>query len=206
MKCPNCKHVSDTVLLKCSACGEAYERTTLETLQHVEYLLAWLNERAETLGSEAHAQLRGEALSQLDTMRGALGLPPMPLPAEIASHLALVEATLQQLQGWVEATQISSTSANALREHLVEWAGDLREDLAGWPVEVKLPSDLRVLDFALESLPLGWVLRQHLDRERTALLQPIAHKLALVEATLQQLQGWVVATRIGSTSANALRR
>ena len=43
MKCPNCNHVSDTALLKCSARGEAYDRGALETRQHLEYLLNWLS-------------------------------------------------------------------------------------------------------------------------------------------------------------------
>jgi hypothetical protein len=183
MKCPNCDHVSDPALLKCSACGKAYDQATLETLQHLEYLLTWLGERAEILGSEAHARLREEALNQFDAIRGTLDLAPMPPPEEIASELALVEATLQRFQGWVEATRLWSTSTNALREYLVERAGDLKEDLAGRPIEVESPSALQVLDFALESLPL-WakelhllsgqvaLLRQYLDRERAALLEP----------------------------------
>jgi hypothetical protein len=217
MKCPNCKHVSDTVLLKCSACGEAYDRSALETLQHVEYLLTWLEERVETLGSEVHTRLREEALNQLDDLRSTLRLAPTPLPEEIASDLALVEATLQQLQGWGEATQIGLTSVYDLRRYLSTRAGDLKKELAGRTVEVEPPSDLQVLDFALKSLPL-WAeeldlpsadvapLRRHLYWKRTALLQAIAHKLALVEATLQQLPGWVEATRISSISANDLRR
>lgn len=101
MKCPNCDHVSETALLKCSACGQAYGRDALETLQHQEYLLAWLDERLRrgTLGPAAHERLRGEALSQLDALRDTLGLVPTPparTPEEIAPELALVQATLKR--------------------------------------------------------------------------------------------------------------
>jgi transposase-like protein len=35
--------------MRCSSCGETYERETLERLGHLEYLLAWLDERVEEL-------------------------------------------------------------------------------------------------------------------------------------------------------------
>ena len=48
MKCPNCKHAtSNTALLQCSHCGEAYERGPLEEYQHLEYLADWLGDRSE---------------------------------------------------------------------------------------------------------------------------------------------------------------
>ena len=100
MKCHNCDHVSETALLKCSACGEAYDRHTLETLQYLEYLLAWLDERADTLGLESLAQLREEVLTQLDATRDVLGLALMPSPDDVAFELVLVRATYQEIQAW----------------------------------------------------------------------------------------------------------
>ena len=48
MECPNCKHAtSNTALLQCSHCGEAYERVPLEEYQHLEYLADWLADRSE---------------------------------------------------------------------------------------------------------------------------------------------------------------
>jgi hypothetical protein len=118
MKCPNCNHVSDTTLLQCSACGEAYERDVLETLQHLEYLLTWLHERTDTLGPTTYARLRNDVLNQLGSLRSALRLAPLPSPEEIAPKLALVEAALRQLQGWVKAGEISPASATELRRAL----------------------------------------------------------------------------------------
>ncbi len=85
MKCPNCNHVSTAALFKCSSCGETYDRSALETLEHLDYVLAWLDqrERAADLKPEARQQLRGAALKQLEATRAALHLPtvaPKPVP------------------------------------------------------------------------------------------------------------------------------
>lgn len=45
MECPNCKHVSDdSSLLKCSECGDAFERGHLEELGHLEYMQQWIED------------------------------------------------------------------------------------------------------------------------------------------------------------------
>jgi hypothetical protein len=54
MKCPNCDHVSDdSALVKCSHCGEAYERGLLEELGHLEYLQKWVDKYHADLGDKA---------------------------------------------------------------------------------------------------------------------------------------------------------
>lgn len=191
MKCPNCQHVSDAALLKCSACGQAWDRASFETLQHLEYLLAWLDERAEALGQEAHARLRDEALSQLDTVRATLRLAPaVARPVEeIVPELALVEAARKQVERWLAARFITRVSADRLSLYLTDRAENLKTELARRvgrilaPTEIAPPSDLELVDFALESLPL-WVekgllyrphvgpLRDHLNNTRTVLLRP----------------------------------
>lgn len=58
MKCPNCQHsTSNTAILQCSHCGEAYERGPLEELEHLAYLETWLASRTE-LKVELFQQLR----------------------------------------------------------------------------------------------------------------------------------------------------
>src|SRR5262245_18088101 len=48
MECPNCKHAtSNSALLQCSHCGEAFERGPLEEYQHLNYLAGWLGDRPE---------------------------------------------------------------------------------------------------------------------------------------------------------------
>lgn len=77
MKCPNCNHVSDTTPLKCSACGQTYDPAALETLQHLEYLLNWLDNREEEFGPRLFARLRGEVVERLDALRTEIQLPPL---------------------------------------------------------------------------------------------------------------------------------
>ncbi|MCP4536760.1 MAG: hypothetical protein GY832_06405 [Chloroflexi bacterium] len=217
MKCPNCKHVSDTALLKCSTCGEAYDRDTLETFQHMEYLLDWLNERARILGPTAHARLRDETLRQLGDLRSALHLAPLLSPKEIAPKLALVEAALGQVPVWAKATGIPPAAAAKLRGYLSHQANDLKKQLAGRAVRVGPPSEVQVLDFGIESLPV-WTkslslpladaksLYNHLTRERAALSQRTAHQLALIEATRQHLWDWVKTNRSGLNIADVLHK
>ena len=68
MECPNCKHAtSDTALLQCSHCGEAFERGPLEEFQHLEYLTEWLKDRVEI----SHSQKR-DLLSIVEIKRDKL--------------------------------------------------------------------------------------------------------------------------------------
>ena len=54
MKCPNCDHVSDdSALVKCSHCGEAFERGLLEELGHLEYLQKWVDKYRAEIGDKA---------------------------------------------------------------------------------------------------------------------------------------------------------
>src|SRR5262245_9417866 len=97
MKCPNCAHVSDTALLKCSACGEAYDRAALETLQHLEYVVDWLNAQAGESAAEARQLLSASAVQQLEAARRALNLPapkpavsPAPVPAQAVEPAPII--------------------------------------------------------------------------------------------------------------------
>jgi hypothetical protein len=137
MKCPNCNHISTTALFKCSSCGEAYDRTSLETLEHLDYVLAWLDERerAADLRPEAHQQLRGAALKQLEAARLALHLPaaapkpvlarpaPVPVVAPAAPAAqppppALASASPSADQGIVRALAL----VEATRQLIPAWA------------------------------------------------------------------------------------
>ena len=66
MKCPDCGHDAETPFLLCAACGEQHKREPLKTIDHLEYLISWLDDRAQGLGRETHAKLIAEASSQLE--------------------------------------------------------------------------------------------------------------------------------------------
>ena len=127
MKCPKCEHESGAVLLRCSACGEAFKREAIERLTHLEYLLAWLDERAEKLGAELHVSIRTEASGELNAVLEGWGLTPSrPIPKavepeplekrpleEIAHELGCLELILDYIHGekglrsWRDCRQFS---------------------------------------------------------------------------------------------------
>ena len=201
MKCPNCNHVSGAALLKCSSCGEAYDRAALEHWQELEYLLVWLEERerAADLKGDVYDRLRGEAVRQLDAARAALRITPhaLPQPApappppptvirqpeEIARVLSLVLASLDRVPRWRDAGYIGSASAERLRQHLNTRAQSLRAELGAQTVKIESPTEEQVLIFALGSLEIwrreGHIvssdvepLRAYLAQQRAALKQP----------------------------------
>jgi len=68
MECPNCKHAtSNTTILQCSNCGEAFERGPLEEHQHLKYLADWLIDRTEI----SHSQKK-ELLELVEKKQDAL--------------------------------------------------------------------------------------------------------------------------------------
>ncbi|MEK7328202.1 MAG: hypothetical protein AAB217_23405, partial [Chloroflexota bacterium] len=197
MKCPNCNHISTSALFKCSSCGEAYDRSALETIEHLDYVLAWLDEQAIDLRPDIYTVLRSTAAKQLEATRAKLPAapalltsakpevasqpPPAPpvapqppvvarSPEQIARALALVEAALDEIRRWHGARAISPASADRLREHLAARAFSLRAELGGRTVTVELPSKLQAIEFALGSLA-QWVEGRHLIAGETESLK-----------------------------------
>jgi hypothetical protein len=176
MKCPNCKHESSAMLLRCSACGEAFDRKTLERLGHLEYLLAWLEERAEKLGSEAYTLMRSEASGEINATLEGLGLKPPILapeviapeplikrpPEEIAHELGCLEAILDHIHEWGKSVSVSEDVVAGFRRYILRKAVSNKDQLQGQEVEVMPPTEIEVLNHALETLP-SWVEDLQLD-------------------------------------------
>ena len=86
MECPNCKHAtSNTALLQCSHCGEAYERGPFEEYQHLEYLGTWLLNRSEISSSQRKELLESVGKKQAELLKTLLpqAVPEPPKPVEI---------------------------------------------------------------------------------------------------------------------------
>jgi hypothetical protein len=79
MKCPSCDHVSDdSTLVKCSHCGEAYERGLLEELGHLEYLQKWVDKYHVDLGDTArfiHSRVGEQQRKLLKEIKGIAEAP-----------------------------------------------------------------------------------------------------------------------------------
>jgi hypothetical protein len=80
MECPNCSHVSEKVILKCSACGEAFNRRTFEEFEHLQYLLDWVNRMQGEIDTPTLKRIQAQAGTERDRLRAIL-LPPSPEPA-----------------------------------------------------------------------------------------------------------------------------
>jgi hypothetical protein len=211
MKCPDCGHVTDAALLKCTSCGEAYNRESLETLEHLKYLIAWLDERITSLGPEAHARLHSDASNQIADLREVLGLVKSPVvdtaepirvfpeiaevtrpTAELVSELNLAKAVLSLIQAWIEIDVINLECGIDLHNYLTENINALSEKLGVSTEAYEPPSDLEVLDYALDNLS-GWSnvlnfdpsdlksLRNHLVELRTEQIPAVVEELAIVE-------------------------
>ena len=130
MKCPNCDHVSEKALLKCSSCSEVFDRQTLEELRHIDYLLGWLENRREILGAITTTGLVNEARAQRGAILARLlpepepflepapeSLPPAFGPEEL-QQLALHTGVRKLIPGWVRDDAISVSSATGARTSL----------------------------------------------------------------------------------------
>ena len=206
MKCPQCHHVSDSKV-ECKVCGQAYDRATLETLEHVQYLLTWLNARASILGPQRHARLRDEASRQGQQLKKMLSPTPMREPEEIAPELAIMRATFVRARQWRQTGAISPDAANAVNKFLATQLDALTAELAGRPVEIEPPTPLQVSAFALKSLS-AWrksiplratdadLLEWHLQSERETQLEELREDLALTQAAHTHVQRWADATGV----------
>ncbi|MCH7663772.1 MAG: hypothetical protein IH859_07880 [Chloroflexi bacterium] len=188
MKCPNCNHISDKALLECSSCGEIYYTEQLETFQHLEHLVKWLNSQREAgfLGVTVHARLKKQAEGELEEVRNILLPPEEIVPArpikEIAREHALTSATLSLLHDWIEGGLVDMYSGGHLNTYLEYRIDALHNEPPEHLIDIVSVDDLEIVDFALESLDI-WLsegslesdvkLRAHLIEERKHILEPI---------------------------------
>src|SRR5512138_3008584 len=77
MKCPKCDHVSDDkVLVRCSNCGETFERGVIEELAHLNYLQNWVEKHREEIGEAALDFIMGRTGSRVDELLSQINPPP----------------------------------------------------------------------------------------------------------------------------------
>ena len=62
MRCPDCGHILDTGLVKCSSCGEVFDGESLETLHHLEYLVEWIDDQEDKLDRNSYSRRRSTAV------------------------------------------------------------------------------------------------------------------------------------------------
>ena len=99
MKCPHCEHVSDNkVLLRCSKCGETFERGVIEELAHLDYLQSWLEKYASELATSSLDSIREKVLGRKDELLKIIR-PPME---EMLQPAVVVESPLSKPKPVIE--------------------------------------------------------------------------------------------------------
>ena len=212
MKCPNCNHISETALMQCSQCGEAYDRHSLETFQHLEYLLSWLDSRAETLDAATLKNLRADAMAESQRLLDELLPAPEPaaviepsveeisLSPDAERELALILATRALIPGWIEAKLIGGRTAGELGDHLTRQAQAIHAQAGIIELELPEPSEADVHTFAMGALD-GWIEQKLFTASDASLLRDcLRENLGLT------LQPTSVPAAISPPAAPAVRR
>ncbi|MES0344178.1 MAG: hypothetical protein ABUK16_08695, partial [Anaerolineales bacterium] len=107
MNCPDCGHKSGPGLLKCSSCGEVYERESLEILHHLEYLLSWISKQEKAIETRSFTHLREEVQGELNKVRADIlpsraAIQEPARPAKVFTLPATPTATCRCLNSRVD--------------------------------------------------------------------------------------------------------
>jgi len=170
MKCPACDHVSEKALLKCSECGNAFDRNSLETLEHIRYLVEWLRGQEPNLSPDAYKGLIREASVLVKQTRHQLRLEEViepaprvtePVPSTLVHpvvdpllrDLLLSRAALTYLNQWLKLAVISKGHKATLQKYFETRINRLESDLQGRPPPRKTFPELAVIEFVLKELP-----------------------------------------------------
>lgn len=199
MKCPDCGHVSDTALVKCSSCGEVFDEESLETLHHLEYLVEWIDNQEDKLDRNSYSRLSDQATDQLNSLRKRM-LPALtppaqePIPsaeivalpgtqAEIARERALIEQLLDLTSSWAGWRTAELGPAGRFQKHLEAYSEALLNALEKGTRIPNPPSTIDAINYALQKLD-AWTGTLGLNlNEAKALEHYLMHKLT----ALQQL-------------------
>jgi len=143
MKCPNCNHISDdSSLLKCSQCGDAFERGLLEELQHLEYMQQWLEDydlsstndtvriikkKSQEQREELLKEIKGEHVFEEET----------PIVQEISPELAIAPIDIP------ESVSIPEAIAPPVAEARVEPVIPVPPKLSPLPKKIAPPKSKR---------------------------------------------------------------
>ncbi len=196
MKCPECGHDLDGEFVQCSTCGkQSLTWGEVKSLENFEFLLAWLEDNASTLGRNTFLQLHGAAKHKFDSLRQSLATklhlpseeiiaetpPRMPLTKEEIDYLHGIEATCDLLQIWTEREWLDRSMASVLQATLAQEASGMRARHTEPEIARQELNEEDVINFIVQQLP-SWrndspidarvwrALYDALERARNALL------------------------------------
>ncbi|MGD9093948.1 MAG: hypothetical protein PVF74_13955, partial [Anaerolineales bacterium] len=215
MKCPHCFHKTEkSQEIKCSHCGQSYQRGHFEEYQHLEYLQTWIEGHRTKLGDQADSLL-AEVEHRQTEVRQSLGIQVRPVE-EIVHELSLVVGTLAQVPNWCKAARISDDATERLTVHLRQRSHLLHAKLVDQDIKLKEPKILELYDFTLNSIP-NWQkdgslslsdatsLTAQLRGRRGAYRTEISKQLAHRRGVLQQIPIWVKVEAMSPTFAKGVK-
>ena len=117
MKCPHCQHTADqSQQLRCTQCGQVYERAHFDEFQNLFFLQDWLQQHKNDLGNQAETLL-AEVESRQMEVRQLLGIQVRPVE-QVARELALMQGTLTCIRDWCKVSMIKNEATNEFIQHL----------------------------------------------------------------------------------------
>ena len=216
MKCPHCQNTTDkSQVIKCTHCGQQYERGQFEEYQHLEYLHDWIQNQSGRLGDQAKSLLAEVETRQAEA-RQLLGIQLRPVE-EVAKELALVDGTLARAPDWCKAILMNSDATERFIKHFQQQSHHLQAELGDRSITLEDPRPLEVINFALDSFPT-WLsegflthheatsLSGQLRGQRRAYRAKMSKQLPLRQGVLGQIPTWVKMEAMSPTFAESLEK
>lgn len=216
MKCPHCQHATDkSQVIKCSHCGQSYERELFEEYQYLEYLHDWIQRQGDRLGQQTKSLL-AEVEARQGEVRQLLGIRLRPVE-EVAKELALVGGTLARAPDWCKAILMGSDTTERFIKYLQQRSHHLLAELGGRSITLEDPRLLEIFDFALDSIPT-WLnegflthyeatsLTGQLRRQRRDYRAKMSKQLSLRQGVLGQIPVWVKMEAMSTTFGESLKK
>jgi hypothetical protein len=215
MKCPHCHHETNkSQILKCSHCGETYERGHFEEYQNLDFLHNWIENRQATLGDHTQSLLAEVEARQTEVLQ-LLGIQLRPVE-QVVQELSLVLGTLARMPAWCKACQLSDETTERVTQHLQRQSHHLQAELGKRSIKLEEPRTTEIFDFGLNSIPT-WLKDGYLTHyeassligqlrgQRSAYLVKMSKQLARRRGVLRQIPTWVKKEAMSPTFAQDLQ-
>ncbi|MGD8807452.1 MAG: hypothetical protein PVH65_16480, partial [Chloroflexota bacterium] len=187
MKCPVCECETGKPQLKCPECANVFDRQAMEEYRHLDYLLAWLNEQAESIEPPVRRQLGEKADRRLQEVGRLLHLaeltaPPEPVESvpdsvlsDCAREVALLDAALLEIAEWRSSGEIGDRYLGIILKPVRSRIAELEQAIGDSEVKAARPSRSDTLRYLSDQIPV-WAEESWLPARPTQILMNITRK------------------------------